>query len=153
MPPIAQASDIRSRVVPGMSVTMARFLFEQAVEQAALARIGPPDDGEREPFPHHLPESETGRQACRFFLERAQPLEHVTFGCHRKIVIREIDPRFEQGDDLEEPLLERTDAARDRARHLAGGHAGLVQSGGVDQVADGLGSRQIEAAVEECTAG
>ena len=46
-------------------------------------------------------------------------------------------------------LLERRDAARNRAPGLLRGDAGLVERGGFDQVADGFGLRQVDAAVEK----
>ena len=45
-------------------------------------------------------------------------------------------------------FLDRRDAAGDGAAGLLGGDAGLVERGGVDEVADGFGLREIDAAVE-----
>ena len=46
-------------------------------------------------------------------------------------------------------LLERRDPAGHRALHLPGGDLRLVERGGLDQVAHGLGPRQIDAPVEK----
>ena len=64
------------------------------------------------------------------------------------IVFGEVDAGFEQGDQFEKLLLERRDAARNRAARLLRGDARLIQRGGVDQVADRLGLRQIDAAIQ-----
>ena len=65
------------------------------------------------------------------------------------VVFGEIDAGFEQRDQLQQLLLDRRDAARDRAARLLRGDARLVERGGFDQVADGFGLRQVDAAVEE----
>ncbi len=64
------------------------------------------------------------------------------------VVFGEVDAGFEQGDQFEQLLLQRGDAAGDGARGLLRGDAGLIERGGVDQVAHGFGLRQIDAAVQ-----
>src|ERR1017187_5790913 len=92
MPPMEAVSLTRSRVVPGVSVTMARLhrdaadggglahqiargagrfrhdgavLLQQAVEQAALADIGASHDGQRQPLPHQAAILEAISQLAR----------------------------------------------------------------------------------------
>ncbi len=79
-------------------------------------------------------------------LEAAQDL---VGGRHADVVFGEIDAGFEQRDQLQQLLLERGDAARNRAARLLRGDARLVERGGFDQVAHGFGLRQVDAAVEK----
>ena len=65
------------------------------------------------------------------------------------IVLGEIDAGFEQRDQFEQLRLDGREAARDRALRLLRGDARLVERGGLDEIADGFGLRQIDAAVQE----
>ena len=125
-------------------------LLQQAVEQAALADVGAADDGEREslraPGCRRRKLAASVRDAASIGREPAQDLRG---GRDADVVFGEIDAGFEQRDQLQQLLLERRDAAGDGALHLLRGDARLVERGGVDQVADGLGLRQVDAAVEE----
>ena len=62
MPPMEAVSEIRSRVVPGISVTMARSCSSRRVEEAALADVGAADDGQRQAGAHQGAVLEAGRQ-------------------------------------------------------------------------------------------
>ena len=81
--------------------------------------------------------------------DRAEAAQDFVRRGDADVVFGEIDAGFEQRDQFEQLLLERREAARDGAIHLLRGDARLVERGGVDQVADGLGLRQVDAAVEE----
>ena len=47
-------------------------LFQQAIEQAALADVGPADDGQREPLPHQAAIAEAGGELRRALQDRAR---------------------------------------------------------------------------------
>ena len=86
------------------------------------------------------------RVPCRIGRQAAQNLCRRS---HADIVLGEIDAGFEQGDQFQQLLLQRSQAARDGAIHLLRRDARLVERGGVDQIAHGLGLRQIDAAVQK----
>ena len=65
------------------------------------------------------------------------------------VVFGEIDAGFEQRDEFQQLRLDGREAARDRALRLLRGDARLVERGGFDQIADGFGLGEIDAAVEE----
>ena len=153
MPPIDAVSETRSRVVPGISVTMARSCSSSAVEQAALADIGPAHDGERKPVLHQAAVLEAGGQRADAVQHRVEAAQDFGIGRHADIVLGEIDAGFEQRDQFQQLLLQRRDAARNRAAGLLRGDPRLVERGGFDQVAHGFGLGQIDAAVAGRRAG
>src|SRR6185437_9971537 len=63
-----------------------------------------------------------------------------------EIVFGEIDAGFEKRDELDKRSLDRSDAARKRAPHLAGRLTRLSESLGFNEVAHSLSLRQIDAA-------
>ena len=65
------------------------------------------------------------------------------------VVLGKVDAGFEQGNQLHQRLLDRRNAAAERAAHLAGGLAGLGQRLRLDQVAHRLGLRQVQLAGEK----
>ena len=151
---MAAVSETTSRVVPGMSVTMARSCSSRRLNRLLLPTLGRPTMASVSPVVH---------QRCRMRKLAAssrtlraigvQAAQDLCGGRHADIVFGEIDAGFEQRDQLEQLLLDRGDAARDRAADLLRGHARLVERGGFDQVAHGFGLRQIDAAVEKSAQG
>jgi len=90
------------------------------------------------------------RRGIRFGAADIRPAaQKLRGGRDADIVLGEIDAGFQQRDQLEQLLLERRDAARYRSTGLLCGYAGLVKRGGVDQIADSFGPRQIDAAVQK----
>ena len=65
------------------------------------------------------------------------------------VVFGEVDAGFEGGDEVDELLLDGGDLAGEGAAELLGGDAGLVEGGGGDEVVDGFGLGEVEAAGEE----
>ena len=64
------------------------------------------------------------------------------------VVLGEVDAGFEEGDEGNEFILDGSDGGR--ARRRAGARrAGLLEGGGVDEVVDGLGLGEVDAAGEE----
>ena len=66
MPSMATVSVTRSRVVPGVAVTMARSRSTRRLNRLDLPTLGRADDGQRQAFMHNFAESEAGEQ----FLQR-----------------------------------------------------------------------------------
>src|SRR5713101_4033760 len=65
------------------------------------------------------------------------------------VVLGEIDAGLEQGDQVDQFLLDGLEAIGERAFELLGGDLGLKQGLRVDQVADGFGLGKVEASVEK----
>ncbi len=80
--------------------------------------------------------------------DRRQAAQNLGGRRHADVVLGEIDAGFEQRDQFQQLFLQRGQPARDGAFHLLRRDARLVESGGVDQIAHGLGLRQIDAAVQ-----
>ena len=83
-------------------------------------------------------------------LDRLQAAQDLLRRRDADVVFREIDAGFEQRDQFQQLLLDRTDAPRNRAFHLLRRDASLVQRGGFNQIADRFGLRQIDSSVEIC---
>ena len=123
-------------------------LLQQAIEKAALADVGPAHDGQRQALAHQRAVLEARGQLARRPPRTGARRRRISAGRrHADIVFGEIDAGFEQRDQFQQLLLQRSDAPRNRAAGLLCGDARLVERGGVDQVADGLGLRQVDAAV------
>ena len=70
-------------------------------------------------------------------------------GSDGDVVFGEIDAGFEQRDQLNQLLLDGLQATGKRAFELLGRDSRLVERLRLDQVADGLGLGEVEAAVKE----
>ena len=92
---------------------------------------------------------EAGGQHANGIEDRAEPAQDLGVGRDADVVFGEIDAGFEQRDQFEQLLFEGSDAPGHGALGLLGGDARLVQGGGFDEVADGLGLRKVDAAVQE----
>ena len=69
------------------------------------------------------------------------------------IIFGKVDARFQFGNQIDERLLNGPDTARERAVELLGGNLRLIQRLRVDQIAHGLGLRQVEPASKKCPLG
>ena len=69
------------------------------------------------------------------------------------VILGEIDAGFEERDEFEQLRFDRGEAAGDGALRLLGGDARLIERGGFDEVADGFGLREVDAAVEKSAQG
>jgi hypothetical protein len=65
------------------------------------------------------------------------------------VVLGEVDAGLEGGDEGDQRGLDGRDGVGERAGELAGGEAGLLERGGGDEVGDGLGLGEVDAAGEE----
>ena len=146
---MAAASETRSRVVPGMSVTMARSCSSSRLNRLLLPTLGRPTMASVSPARTSPPNAKLAARRATPSATGSQPPQNLRRGRHADIVLGEIDARFEQGDQFQQLLLQRRDAARNRAAGLLRGDARLVERGGIDQVAHGFGLRQVDAAVQE----
>ncbi len=126
------------------------ILLEQAVEQTALAHIGPAHNGQREAFAHQSAIRKTLRQSLDAGHDRLQTVQNLACRRDTDIVLREVDARFEQCDQFQELVFERSDPARDGATHLLRGNARLIERSRVDQIPHRFRLRQINAPVQEC---
>ena len=148
MPSSEAVSETRSRVVPGMSVTMARSCSSSRLNRLLLPTFGRPTIASVKPFVHQLAVGEACGEAVEPSWIGASRRRISVVGRDVDVVFGEVDAGFEQRDQLEQLLLERRDPPRNGALHLLRGDARLVERGGVDQVADSFGLRQIDAAVQ-----
>jgi hypothetical protein len=124
------------------------ILFEEPIEQAAFSGVRRPHDCERETVTHQIAVSEAVYETCRTLLDGTQAAQQFFGRRHVDIVFGEVDAGFEQGDQFGELRLERGQHLRYGSLRLAGGYAGLIESGRFDEVANGFGLRQIDAAVD-----
>lgn len=67
---------------------------------------------------------------------------------HADVVLGEVDASFQQGNQLEERLFDGDDTFGDGAFHLLRGNAGLVERGGVNQIAHCLCLGQVNPAIQ-----
>jgi hypothetical protein len=142
-------SETRSRVVPGALSTMARSCSSRRLKRLLLPTLGRPTMASVRPArtspPYwklaasRLTPSRTGARRRRISPAVATPTSSSAKSM----------PASSRAISSSRLLLERRDAARNRAARLLRGDARLVERGGFDQVADGFGLGQIDAAVEK----
>jgi hypothetical protein len=100
-------------------------------------------------MPHQPTEPEALREVIHPRLNRPQAPQNLRSGRNGDVVLREIDPRLQQRDQVQQLRLQRSDPPRDAATGLLGGDSRLVDRGRVDQVADCLRLRQIDPPVQK----
>src|SRR5579884_2221460 len=81
-------------------------------------------------------------------LDRCEAAKNILVRCNADIILREIDAGLEQRDQLEKLFLPWPQAAGNGSFDLLGGDTRLVEGRGFDEVANRLGLRQIDAAVD-----
>ena len=156
MPSRAKVSSMVSRVVPGVAVTMARSRVEEAVEEGALAGVGAADEGELDAVALERAGAEGGGERGEWGLDGGDGVADLGGGDGVDVVELaggEVHAGFEQGDEVDELLLDGSDAAAECAAELLGGGAGLREGLRGDEVVDGFGLGEVEAAGEEGSAG
>jgi hypothetical protein len=124
-------------------------LLEKAVEEAAFAGVGAAYDGEREAGADEIAVDEAAGEGTGLFEDGVDAAQDLGGGGDADVVLGEVDAGFKQRDEFEEFGLDGGEAAGDGALCLAGGYAGLVERGGVDEVADGFGLGKVDASVDE----
>ncbi len=126
------------------------FPFDQTIKQARLAHVGAADDGERQAFVHELAVGEGRRPVARAERERRRCAgEFASAGRTETSSSAKSTPASSVAISSTKLLLDGLQAAGQRAFQLLGGDFGLVERLRVDQVADGFGLGEIDAAVEE----
>ena len=94
-----------------------------------------------------------GREACDELIEARgrygrQAAQNLIRSGDADVVFGEVDAGLQQRDQFEQAALYGLDSAGNGAIDLLGGDAGLIKRRGVDQIANGFGLRQIDAAVD-----
>jgi hypothetical protein len=137
-----------SRVVPGISVTMARSA-EQRVEERRLAGVGAAgEDGERALAQQlALPARWRAARRCAHLTSTAAAADALRrYG--RLVLLGEVDGVREQRLAGDQRLAQRLDAAGEAALHLVDGGAVQRARTAVDQVEHGLRLQQVQLAVQ-----
>ena len=122
-------------------------LFEQPVEETALADVGAPDDRQREAFVDQLAEGKTRDERATPEADRLDraagflPTRDAMSSSAKSI------PASSSAINSSNGSFSGTSAAKPTLRLLRR-DAGLIKRGGLDKIADGLRLRQVDAAVE-----
>ncbi len=144
MPPSETVSVTRSRVVPGIAVTMARSRSTNRLNSEDLPTLGRPTIASVSPAVHNP--SPLKRAFQHFernpnYLDSTCQISDVRHDIH--IVFGKIDPGLKHRNQLNQLLFRRLNPPRQRAAHLSGGHARLVQRLRLDQVPHRFGLREV----------
>ena len=150
MPSREIRSVTRSRVVPGVAVTMARSRSTRRLKSELLPALGRPTMASVSPSWTMRPRANEASSAASGGVKFADAARDLGLRRHVNVVFGKVDARFEQRDQLHQRLLHRLHAPAERAAHLAGGLPRLRQRLRFDQVAHRLGLGQIELAGEKC---
>ena len=102
MPPMAAVSETRSRVVPGISVTMARSCSSRRLNRLLLPTLGRPTMASVRPLAHQPAVLEAGGQPADALRDRRQAAQNLRGRRHADVVLGEIDARFEQRDQFQQ---------------------------------------------------
>ena len=96
----------RSRVVPGVAVTMARSRSTSAIEERAFAGVGPADDGQGQPVVDDAAAGEGGFEGGERRRQLVDAAGDLGLRRHVHIVFGKVDAGFEQGNQLHQRLLD-----------------------------------------------
>ena len=129
------------------------FALDQPIEQTRLADIRPADDGKRQSLMNDFSVGEAGGKLLQWQTHRRNALEDDRVLHNRHVVLGEVDSSLEHGDQFDQFLFDRLQSPGKRAFELLRGDLSLVQRLRVDQVADRLGLRQIDAAIQKSAHG
>ena len=144
-------SSMVSRVVPGTGVTMARLCAQQGVEQAALAHVGPADDGRAHPLAvEHAPIGRRQQPLDTSRAPRCTPRQRLF---RRDVVLGEVDRGRQVGQHLQRQTPGGADPAGQAPVQLPHGQAQAGLGARLHHVQHGLGLVQAEAAVEKGAGG
>src|SRR5579884_894948 len=121
MPPMDTRSVTRSRVVPGMAVTMARSRSTSRLKSDDLPTLGRPTMANASPECTICPCSNDRPSAC------IHAVENFNIWSDIYIVLGKINACFQNGDQLHQLLLDGANTARKGAIQLLCRYAGLVQ--------------------------
>ena len=147
--PLSEAvSETVSRVVPGISVTIARSCSSRRLKRLLLPTFGRPTMASVNPSCTSFPYANLRASRSRPSSIGAEATQNLLVGGNVDIVFGEIDAGLQQRNQLEQLLFQRSDAARYGSLDLLCSDTRLVDRRGFDEIADSLGLRKIEAAVE-----
>ena len=139
----------RSRVVPGIGVTMASSAPASALSSELLPTLGWPASTTRMP-------SRSKRALLRAVEQRVQRDGDVLqlrpgAGLLQEVdlLLGKVERRLDQHAQAHDALAQALHLLRERAAQRAAGRARRGFGAGVDQVGHGLGLRQVELAVEK----
>ena len=135
-------------------MTMARSRSTRRLNKLDLPYVGASDDRQRQSLVHELSVGENSRQVA--------PVAGAPQRCARECTgsgmtetssSGEVDARFEQGDQLDQFLLDWLQVASgERTLELLRGDLRLVKSLRLDQIANRFGLRQVDASIQETRA-
>ena len=123
--------------------------LDQPVEEAGFSGVGAADDGEPEAVADDAADGEAALQLLERRADLGDAGRDRGGGHDVDVVFGEVDAGLEGGDQRDELGFDRRDLAGERAAHLPRGQPGLLEGGGLDEVADGFGLGEVEAAAEE----
>src|ERR1700730_17370159 len=123
--------------------------LDQTVKQARLPYVGATHNGQGEAFVHDFAVSEAGGQLLERSAERSDVLEDCGSGHDGNVVLREVDARLQQRNQLNQLLLNRLQALGKSSVKLLRRNFRLIQSLRVDKVADRFGLREVNASPEK----
>ena len=139
----------RSRVVPGSAVTMARSPPTSALNRLDFPTFGRPTIASVRAFAQHAPRPRRGHQRAPAAPSARQRARHCLVVRDEVVaLVGKVERRLEPRQHVEQRALDAADGLGQRAVQLVDGRAGLRRRHGVDQVGDGLGLDQVEAAVQ-----
>ena len=139
----------RSRVVPGIAVTIARLAFSSALNRLDLPTFGAPTIATCGAFAHQPAARRLRSSASMRAITPAIDVARLLRRDEVIALVGKIERRFELGDDVEQLLLDRRDRRRQRAFELIERGPRLQRRDRVDQIRDGLGLDEIELLIEE----
>jgi hypothetical protein len=128
--------------------------FEEAVEEGAFAGVGRADEGDGCSVAEELAAAEGGGQGGEGGVGFEDAGGDGGGGDEVDVVELaggKVHAGFEQGDEVEEGAFGGGELAGERSAELLGGDADLVEGLGGDEVVDGFGLGEVEAAGEEGT--
>ena len=149
-PSMRTTSRNRSRVVPAISVTIARSLPASAFNSELLPAFGGPTITACSPSRSFCPRC-AATPSCAI-VARSAARRARSCGIAQRVqrFVGEIDQRFHLDAHCEQLRGERIDASRELAVQRATCGARRLFAAGGDQVGDGFGLGQVELAVAEC---
>src|SRR5438309_1585024 len=138
---------------PGSGGHDGALALNQPIEQTRFPDIRTTNDGESQSFMNDFSVSKRLSEFVERIANRRNVLKNLICGEYRNVVFGEVDSGFEQGNQLNQLLLDWLQAARECAFKLLSGNFGLIKGLRLDQIADSLGLREIDAAIQECSHG
>ena len=134
-----------SRVVPGISVTIARGWPTRRLNTEDLPTLGRPTIARSNPSLTYLPNEKLAATSLRLAMVLIKLCRKRGERFGRYVVFHELDGGFEVDDYFYERVTRGSEPVRKRALELASRHAGLVARLRADDVSDGLRLSQVYA--------